>query len=215
MTEWIPFFQTLFWVLLIAGCILTFRKNIFGMLSILEQRIKTDPLELPGGVSIGKRLEKIEQTTNKLAEDVHKGRTCDDWYIIGQVYRFQKKYVSSEDAFRNAINVNEKYIPAYLGLAYMFRDKSKEADSDEERGFCLSMALNNCGTAISINNKFWPSYMVRATIIHAMKGRFEEEAKTDLQKAIMHSNNAAKKFIPEEEEFKAYTGTAWFKPFIQ
>lgn len=140
-------------------------------------------------------------------------RSFNDWCVIGELYRFQKKWESSKYAFEHAKRLKKDAPTPYAGLSRVYRDESKQVTSTK-KGFLLRLARLNCEKAIEVSPDFAPAYIDLATIKCAQSGTFTEEVKAALERAI-GLDASLKRYILEEEEFTAYRNMEWFRPFIE
>jgi type IV pilus assembly protein PilF len=67
--------------------------------------------------------------------------TTPEWayYNLGEVERMRKEPVRAEDAYRRALRANDRYAPAYLGLAAVLGEKGKWDEAEAVLARCVQL----------------------------------------------------------------------------
>ena len=214
MKEWVPFFQTLIWIIFLALLLYNSRNYVANFLSAILKRIEEGSgFGLgPGGLSLSEVREKAEEATEN-ASLVRRAYHRGHWNILGEMFRLHKKWKDGIFSFNQAIITSPNYPDAFVGLGAIYRDQSKEPQlNSEEKQRLLKMALDKCGKAIELSNgRFGPAYLTRATVLCLLNQELANVRK-DLETAI-DLDPDLKEFITEEPEFEVLKDEEWFKNF--
>jgi type IV pilus assembly protein PilF len=67
--------------------------------------------------------------------------TTPEWayYNLGEVERMRKEPARAEEAYRRSLRVNERYAPAYIGLAALLGEKGKWDEAEAVLARCVQL----------------------------------------------------------------------------
>lgn len=155
------------------------KKNVDNALKIIGIAIVSG---LAGKAVLSGLKNKLLKQIESVEEDIKKDRTkaqINLYNSIGEVHRLGKRWESAKWAFRETISLDNRNIPAKLGLAKTYLDEGQKEASN--------YALNLCNEAISINDKFAPAYLIRAKVKKYMGIAFDDDKKKaeDIDKDII------------------------------
>jgi tetratricopeptide (TPR) repeat protein len=178
-----------------------------GLLSGLQKKLLKHVEEL------GEEVKEAKQKITRIEETVRTAANKKQSYTLGELYRFQKKWMDAKYLHQDAIDLDPNYTSAYIGMAETLRDESQHIDSQMDEKRLLHQALEYCEKAIRIDEKFAPAFLARATI-NWLLHHDVEVLKADLE-GTLKLDPSLKKFIIEEDAFGSISKNSWFVEMMQ
>lgn len=139
-----------------------------------EARVKAAPEVREAVEALTERIERLEREIKAKVE-----KTVRQWLEDGDAAWASGNYQEAIEPYSKAIELDPKYVPAYLGRGIVYLGLNK-----------FKKALADCGKAIELDPNFELSYCSRGLVYYRM--REFERAMIDYNKAIELDPNEAR-----------------------